>query len=179
MLARLGISLFVSLFALATLYSTQAGAQLEVGNDNRVRLKPGTVATGASLEAGDYIAVLAGTAAEQQEMIKGINAAMAQNHNEAFRAWLPLAERGFPEMQTNIALMYLRGEGAGTDLGKAIAWLRKAANNNDATGQVYLGRVYDDGIGVEKDRKQAAEWYAKAASQGDTEGLFNLGSAYL
>lgn len=61
---------------------------------------------------------------------------------------------------------------------QAVAMLRKAAEEGDASAQVKLGRKYEKGEGVTKDYAKAAEWYRKAAEQGNAEAQNNLGWCY-
>ncbi len=46
-------------------------------------------------------------------------------------------------------------------------WYQKAADQGDATGQYFLGFMYEAGLGVTKNEVEAAQWYRKAAEQGD------------
>ena len=61
---------------------------------------------------------------------------------------------------------------------QAVAMLRKAAEEGDASAQVKLGRKYEKGEGVTKDYAKAVEWYRKAAEQGYAEAQNNLGWCY-
>lgn len=44
-------------------------------------------------------------------------------------------------------------------------WCRKAADQNNATAQFYLGSCYFTGKGVPKDEAEAVKWTTLAASQ--------------
>lgn len=57
---------------------------------------------------------------------------------------------------------------------KGLYWLRKAAENQDASAMTALGISYYAGIGVPKDRQVAQEWYQKAADLGNTDAQFWL-----
>ena len=60
----------------------------------------------------------------------------------AFNEWQKLAEQGVVKAQTNLALMYLRGEWVPSDPEKSIYWLRKAAEQGYDEAQYFLGRSY-------------------------------------
>jgi hypothetical protein len=45
------------------------------------------------------------------------------------------------------------------DYKKAAKWLRKAAEQNHAEGQNFLGRMYANGEGVQKDNVKAYSWF--------------------
>ena len=60
----------------------------------------------------------------------------------AFNEYHQRAEQGEAKAQTNLALMYLKGEGVSSDQEKAIYWLRKAAEQGLATAQYMLGWSY-------------------------------------
>ena len=98
------------------------------------------------------------------------------------------AEAGDAEAQSNLGVMYEKGEGVPKDYVEAVKWYRKAAEQGDAYGQkqlvkwyrkaaeqgvaiaqVNLGWMYDNGEGVPKDSSEATKWYRKAAKQGNAD----------
>lgn len=79
------------------------------------------------------------------------------------------AERGNPNAQFNLGLMYYIGHGVHQDFAEARHWYEKAANQGDAKAQYFLGLFYEDGMGGRHDYAQARHWYEKAASQGDAD----------
>jgi TPR repeat protein len=64
------------------------------------------------------------------------------------------------------------------DIGEAVKWYRKAAEQNYTPAQSNLGWCYDNGQGVAKDYVEAVKWYRQAAEQGHPEAQFNLGCCY-
>ena len=90
------------------------------------------------------------------------------------------AERkGKAEDQYQLApLFYLGSEGLKQDRVAAVKWFRKAAAQEHADAQLFLGHCYIDGEGVEQNFSLAATWVTKAADQGysDAQGL--LGKLY-
>ncbi len=61
---------------------------------------------------------------------------------------------------------------------KALEWCRKAAEQGDALGQIYLGLMYRNGYGVARNYTEAVKWYRKSAEQGDAYGQTSLGVMY-
>lgn len=62
---------------------------------------------------------------------------------------------------------------------QAEAWYRKAAEQNDLTGELHLAALYrDGGKGFDRDMEKAAAWYRKAAEQGDADAQATLGILY-
>jgi len=55
------------------------------------------------------------------------------------------------------------------DYQQELAWYRKAAGQNNISGEMHLAALYRDGGGktVPRDMEQAASWYRRAADQGD------------
>lgn len=91
------------------------------------------------------------------------------------------AERGNPEAQFNLSMVYLEGLGSGTgsvrkDVALARQWLEKAAKGGFAKAQFNLGIMYYQGTdGVKRNLAIAREWFTKAAEGDDRLGQFNLG----
>ncbi len=79
-----------------------------------------------------------------------------------------------PVAQTDLGLLYQRGEDVPKDFDKAAELYQKVANQGYAPAQNYLGRLYEQGKGVPKDLDKAAELYQKAADQGNQAAIGNL-----
>ena len=76
------------------------------------------------------------------------------------------AEEGSKDCQYQLALCYLRGQGAEKDPQEAARWLLKGADNGSCDCQYQLGCCYAKGEGVSRDIGQAVYWYREAAEQG-------------
>lgn len=100
------------------------------------------------------------------------------DYNRALKEWRPLAERGHPEAQLNLAYMYTQGLGVTQDYAEAVKWYRKAAEQGLAEAQSGLGTMYFHGQGVPRDYGEAFKLYTKAAAQNDSGAIFNLASMY-
>lgn len=58
-----------------------------------------------------------------------------QNYTAAFPIFKQLAEQNDPTAQYMLACMYNRGEGTPADYGRAVFWMKKAADNGDKVAQ--------------------------------------------
>ena len=94
----------------------------------------------------------------------------------AFREWHRLAERGDPRAQTNIGIMYQRGEGVPSHFVEAERWLTKAADQGFAPAQRKLAYRYFTERGfADKDYVKALHWYVILARHGDSMAMQYLG----
>lgn len=73
---------------------------------------------------------------------------------------------------------YLMGKGVTKNLGQAVSWLRKAAEQGDADALILLSGMYDEGLNVTQDYMEAIKWFRKAAEQGSAYAQFKLGQMY-
>ncbi len=66
------------------------------------------------------------------------------------------------------------------DYQQELAWYRKAADQNDISGEMHLAALYRDGGGktIPRDMEQAATWYRRAADQGDPTAQGTMGVLY-
>ncbi len=88
------------------------------------------------------------------------------NYLTARRLFEEAAHKGSPVAQRYLATMYDKGQGGVKDYGKAVAWYRKAALQNDSQAQFHLGVKYVNGHGVPADEKLAYVWFAIAFNNG-------------
>ena len=66
-----------------------------------------------------------------------------------------------------VGACYDIGEGVDKDMGEAVKWYRKAAEQGHSAAQCNLGMCCDNGEeGVAKDGVKAVKWYRKSAEQG-------------
>ena len=99
-------------------------------------------------------------------------------YSEAFRGFLPEAEKGDFRSQYYIGYLYLYGLGVGKNERKALEYIQASADQDYDTAQSLLGFLYDEGRLVPQDKKKAISYYKKAADRGNTSALLNLGLAY-
>jgi len=89
-----------------------------------------------------------------------------------------LADRGDPNAQFNVAVMYEVGQGTTQDFSEAVKWYQKSADQGMPEAQLNIGSMYSGGKGVHQDYAEAVKWYRKAADQGLAEAQYNLGTMY-
>jgi uncharacterized protein len=82
--------------------------------------------------------------------------------NSALKVWLPAAEAGDAEAQTNVGAIYERGIGTQPDYEAAVKWYTKAAEQGNARALFNLGTLYEQGQGVPQDKLAALNLYRRA-----------------
>ncbi|GAB1257498.1 hypothetical protein NBRC116494_20000 [Aurantivibrio plasticivorans] len=90
------------------------------------------------------------------------------DYRTALKVWLPAAEQGDAEAQTNVGEIFergLRGDELSSepDYPSAAAWYQRAAEQGFTRAQINLGYLYEKGLGVEKDISKALNWYRQAS----------------
>jgi TPR repeat protein len=96
-----------------------------------------------------------------------------------FKENLELAKKGNPVAQANVAASYRLGLGVEQNIGEALSWYRKSAEQGDAEAQHSLGWMYIHGEGVPQDESMAFDLWHKAADQNLPYAQYNLGLMYL
>ncbi|WP_448669359.1 tetratricopeptide repeat protein [Enterobacter mori] len=74
--------------------------------------------------------------------------------------------------------MYYSGEETSQSYEKANYWYEKAAKNNNAKAQMYLGYAYLNGKGVAVDYAKAKNFLELAVKQGEPSAMNHLGTMY-
>ncbi len=92
------------------------------------------------------------------------------DYDTARHGFQPMAEAGYVEAQTNLALIYREGQGVPRDNAEAFKWYLRAANQGTADAQLAAGLMYTEDIGVPKDNVQAYKWLALSSLR-DLSGL--------
>ena len=99
-------------------------------------------------------------------------------YSEAFKQFLPDADKGDFRSQYYVGYLYLYGLGVTKNEPKALEYIQASADQEYDTAQALLGFLYDEGRLVPLDKKKAISYYKKAADRGNTSALLNLGLAY-
>ena len=84
------------------------------------------------------------------------------DYRSALAVWMPEAEAGNAEAQTNVGEIFERGLGGAPNYEAAAFWYEKAAKQSNSRAQFNLGTLYEQGLGVPKDRLKALNWYRDA-----------------
>jgi len=113
---------------------------------------------------------------------KSTDKAMAAIQKGDFKAAMsqlqPLADKGDPDAQFLLGMIYDAGKGVPRDPAKAATWYQKAAEQKHTLGQLFLGVLYLGGEGVAKDAKQALRWFEPAAIAGNDQAQMYVGVMY-
>lgn len=90
------------------------------------------------------------------------------------------AEHHSATAQTELAALYLTGEGVPKDWVQARKWFEMAAEQGEVHAQDALASTYlwDFSAGSNRNDKEALKWLNKAASQGSTDSLLELSNMY-
>ena len=99
------------------------------------------------------------------------------DYKTALAVWMPAAQAGDAEAQTNVGEIYERGLGGEPNYQAAFIWYERAAKQGDTRAQFNLGTLYEQGLGVEKDRVAALNWYRKAWDIPEDSVIFQSAAA--
>ena len=93
--------------------------------------------------------------------------------DESLEQWLKAAHGGNVAAQTISGLVLLESQ-SWEKQRDGVAWLTKAAEQNDSTAQWRLGKFRDESVGVSRNRNEAIKWYRKSAEQGNRDARKRL-----
>jgi hypothetical protein len=119
--------------------------------------KLGAFATGVSPRHPEKVA------AYECEAAGGEYALAGTNPKGALNIWLPFAQQGDSEAQTQAGELYERGIGALPDYASAAKWYQLAADQGYSRAVVNLGSLYERGLGVPHDPARAAALFRQAS----------------
>jgi TPR repeat protein len=105
----------------------------------------------------------------EQDFRDGLSAFNRGDYAAALGLWRPLAEGDDPRSEAGIGFMYHRGLGVAVDDTQAAFWLRKAAEQGQAEGQLMLGSLYFFGRGVPQSYPTAYAWCELAQDNGQAD----------
>ncbi len=134
------------------------------GRARRGRRRALTAAAGALLAVVLVTPAFAGAGASLRQ---GVTAYTRGNFGYAAAIFAPLAQRGHPEAQAYLGLLYAMGRGVPQDYTQAALWYRRAADQGHAGAQYMLGLLYDKGQGVPQDVIEAEKWLILATAGAD------------
>lgn len=92
---------------------------------------------------------------------------------------LPLAEKGVANIQNDVAIRYMLGNGTPQNLNKAFVWFEKAANQNHAEAQYHYATFILNGYATTKSPEKAIPWFRKSALQGNVKAQNSLGILHM
>jgi hypothetical protein len=98
----------------------------------------------------------------------------ARDPARALAIWLPFAQQGNTEAQTQVGEMYERGIGSVADPATAAAWYAKAAAKGDSRALINLASLHERGVGVKRDPALAARLFRQASGQAGEPGRITI-----
>ena len=78
------------------------------------------------------------------------------------------------QMQFELGMRYLSGEGAPKNHAEGLKWLEMAANGGHPVARYDLGEIYKRGIGVQSNDSMAFYWYDQAARQNHPDAQYHI-----
>jgi TPR repeat protein len=84
------------------------------------------------------------------------------------------AGKGVREAERDMGRILEHGWAGETDLGKALTWYQRAADNGESAAQWRIGMAYVRGEGRKPDPVEAVRWFERSAAGGDADGLTSL-----
>jgi tetratricopeptide (TPR) repeat protein len=97
-----------------------------------------------------------------------------KDFSQALKWFRVSADKGVPNAQNFLGMMYLRGQGVTRDSNTGFAWLKKAADQGFPQSESTVGVCFEQGDGAPKSLPNAVEWYRKSAEHGNSFGQNNL-----
>jgi len=102
----------------------------------------------------------------------------AKHYQEAFKLWQPLADKGNPDAEYNLGLLYMNGLGVKKNNRLALMWFTRAGQQGLADAQYNAGVMFYLGKGVYPSYKSAIAWWQLAANKGHANAENNLAAMY-
>jgi len=87
-------------------------------------------------------------------------------------------DEGSPHAFTAMGWQLLAGVGVPKDVGRGLAYLKRASDAGDATASFYLSVAYATGMGITQSLRAAHQWAVVASLRGKPDGLFAEGQVY-
>src|SRR5580698_8240255 len=117
-----------------------------------------------------FAVVLLGSSALWADAAAGLAAFKKGDYQTAFREWKAAADKGQPEADYDLGLLYAKGLGVPRDLQVAQQWYEAAALQGNAQAEYSLGQMYFQGWGIPANDASAMRWMQMAnGSNGDNQ----------
>ena len=108
----------------------------------------------------------------------GVEAYRNGDYRTAFQEWKLLAANGHSKAQSNLGLLYLRGQGVVKNEEFALEWFEKAAGQGLVTAQFNLGILYSRIKGSLRSQTKSTKWYLSAAEAEHATARYHLAKRY-
>ena len=97
-------------------------------------------------------------AAATAEFQRGYARYQGGDYRQALTEWRRAAAQGDAPAESNLGVMYTKGQGVPQNYAKALKWYRLAAAQGYAHAEYNLGVMYAEGQGVPQDYVKAYKW---------------------
>jgi TPR repeat protein len=115
-------------------------------------------------------AVLVGSSALWADAAAGVAAFKKGDYQTALKEWRVAANKGEPEAEYDLGLLYAKGLGVQRDLQVAQQWYEAAATQGNAQAEFSLGQMYAQGWGIPANDASTLRWMEMAnGSNGDNQ----------
>ena len=123
--------------------------------------------------------ITAGQMAEAQKLASELGERIEASKSESLEIMLrrQAAAQGLASAQYKLGVMYGLRRGPQNHR-EGVRWLRRAAEQEHAEAQEFLGNMYLSGEGVPLDRTEAVKWYREAADGEHPAAQLTLGNRY-
>ena len=92
----------------------------------------------------------------------GVAAFKKGDYQAAYREWKAAADKGQPDAQYDLGLLYAKGLGVQRDLQVAQQWYEAAAAQGNAQAEYSLAQMYAQGWGIPTDQASTLRWMEMA-----------------
>lgn len=112
------------------------------------------------------------TISDRDRMITSFEMHEAGDYGGAINIWVEMAERGIPDAQYLLGLVYATVG----DHQNSLQWF--LVSQQLAQSKVEIGLIYEFGLGTPVDTELAFQWYSSAATQHEPQAQYRLALMY-
>jgi TPR repeat protein len=109
---------------------------------------------------------------------QGQNELRLRQDGKAALSWAEAESRGHAGAKTELAKLYMSGDGVARNETRAFELYREAAELGYAPAQLGLAELYREGRGVPASAQEALQWYMAAANNSEPRAHYALGRMY-
>ena len=116
--------------------------------------------------------------AEIMDLKSGLKSLEDKHYKRATQLLSQLAEKGVPEAQHRMAVMYQNGLGIHRNETAAALWMKLSADQGYELAWHGMGFMYMEGEGVEQNAEEAIKWFTKGIDAGLIGSMTTLAMMY-
>ncbi|KAF9134809.1 hypothetical protein BGW39_005719 [Mortierella sp. 14UC] len=120
------------------------------------------------------------SAQDKDDVEKGDDGGIPKDNTKALEWFLKAAHQGLIDAQFGVVAAYLEIHNSSDPemTSTILEWCHKAADQNNAPAQSFMGIFYAAGLCISKDASRASEWYLKAVGRSSGFAECGLGRLY-